>query len=153
MGNQVHRVSATITNVHAAARSTSALDIVYEVDLNGGAAVVQPPSAKFNDSLQINGGIELTNNGDPVDLVVIGDVVLGGVSVNPMNQISATGRVELNSSVTVNKIFAEDEVELNSSTVTIVQSLGKVTTTGSTSVEEIWSNDDVLIKSLSLIHI
>ena len=147
MGNQVHRVSATITNAHAAARSTSALDIVYEVDLNGGAAEVQPPSARFNDSLQINGGIELTNNGDPVDLVVIGDVVLGGVSVNPINQISATGRVELNSSVTVNKIFAEDEVVLNSSTVNIVQSLGKVTTTGGTSVEEIWSNDDVLIKS------
>ena len=143
----LYRVSARIVNRHPVARSTSTLQVVYEVDSAGGGVEAATTSVNFNDSLNVNGGIELTNNGNPIDLNVVGDVTLGGVSVNPINQINATGNVVLNSKVTVNAVYAGGDIELNNSIVQVVEALGDLVVTGDGTVQEIYANGDVTIQS------
>ena len=99
----------------------------------------------FNDNLTISGGIELLNGGQPIDLSVNGDLDIGGVSVNPINNINATGKVTIGSSVTVDSIFADDDVELANTSVQKVRTLGTLTATGSANVVDVIANDDVII--------
>ena len=143
----LYRVAVKIVNRHPVARSTSTLKVVYEVDSDGGGIEPAAASVNFNDSLNVNGGIELTNNGNPIDLNVVGDITLGGVSVNPINQINATGNVVLNSKVTVNAVYAGGDIELNNSIVQVVEALGDLVVTGDGTVQEIYANGDVTIQS------
>ena len=142
-----YRVSAKIVNHHPVARSSSSLDVVYEIDLDGGGVLPAAASVNFNDSLVIGGNINITNNGEPVDLNVVGDLEIKGVSVNPINQINATGKVELGSKVTVNSIYSEDEIILRNSIVQLVEGLGNVTVTGSASIDKIQANGDVKLEA------
>ena len=140
-------ISATIVNRHAASRSSASLKVAYDVNVVTTPRNPMPPTptVNFNDSLNINGGIELLNNGNPVNLSVDGDVDIGGVSVNPINSIYATGTVEIDSRVTVDSIFAEDDVILRNTIAQTVRTLGNLTAEGSATVFNSQANGDIHI--------
>lgn len=154
MADGLFRVSADVINTHSAARSSAALSIVYEVD-PGTASPVSPPSAApltavdFNDDLTLNnGGLELIGaGGGTFDIKVNGDVELGGLNVNPLGLISATGKVTIGSNVVVEDIYANDDVELNTTSVNTVRTLGDFYAGGGASVGQLWANGDVTIQA------
>ena len=152
MGTGTYRVSADVINSHAAARSSAALNIVYEVQpggsLSGGVSSPEPINAvNFNDDLKLNGNLTLIGaDGGKFDLNVNGDVELGGASTNDLGTISATGTVTLGSSVTVDNIYANDDVELNDTTVVTVNTLGDYTGNNATA-DQIFANGNVTINN------
>ena len=143
------QIEARITNRHAAARSSATLAAVYDVVITTVTPTPVPPTptVNFNHGLNVNGGIELTSSGKPVNLTVQGDVNLGGVSVNPINELHATGKVTIGSSVTINSIYADDDVVLNNTRAQTVRTLGDLTANGSATVTSIQANGNVLINA------
>ena len=145
----VFQIDTTFVNKHAAARSSAKLQIIYNVSAGSAAPVGWPTSAtvNFSGDLNINGGIEILDNGNPVNLVVDGDVTFGGVSVNPINEVHSSGAVTVNSSVTIHSIFADDDVTLANTQSNTVRTTGDVLATGSASVGSIQANGDVEIRA------
>ena len=152
MGSNTYRVSADIVNIHAAARSSAALNVVYEVQPgSSGAGTITPPepidAVDFNDDLKLNGSLTLiAADGGKYNLNVNGDVELGGARTNALGTINSTGTVTLGSSVTVDNIYANDDVVLNNTTVDTVSTLGYLTANNAT-IDQIYSNHDVTIVS------
>ncbi len=142
-----YRISTRIVNQHLVSRSSAAIIAVYTLGSEITPSTDPIHTVNFNHNLDINGGIEIKNNGDPVNLTVIGDVDLGGVSINPINEISATGSVTLGSKITVNSIFAEEDVVLNNTIVQTVKTLGTVIANGSATAHSIWANGDVTLNA------
>lgn len=140
-------VIADIVNVHNVARSSVAIRLVFDMTAAGSPPVVTTSSVNFNDDLSISGGIELIDGGSPVDLNVNGDVTIDGVNVNPINNIRTTGSVTIGSNVTVNSIYANDDVTLYNTTLQTVSTLGDFTANGSASVQNVWANGDALINA------
>lgn len=149
----VFRVSANIRNVHAAAQSAAVLNVVFEVDpatpASGGVpSVILEPALNFNDDLTLNGNLFLNGeDGGTFDLRVNGDVDLSNLGVNPLGTIEAIGKVTISSNVVVEHIYANDDVELNSTTVETVRTLGNFLGTGSAAVESLQANGNVVIDS------
>lgn len=143
------QVGVTLINLHAAAQSSARLQVVYSVGSAAAQADSIPTTATvtFNKDLGVNGGIELFNNGDPVNLTIDGDVNLGGVSVNPINELKVTGKVTIGSKVEISAIYADDDVTLANTEADIVRTMGDFTATGSAAVGSIQANGDVLIQA------
>ena len=145
----VFQIDSTFVNKHAAARSSAKLQIVYNVTSESAAPVGWPTSATVNfaGDLNISGGIELLNNGDPVDLAVDGNVTLGGVSVNPINELRTSGTVTVTSRVFIDRILADDDVTLANTQSNIVRTMGDFLATGDASVGSVQANGDVEIRA------
>ena len=144
------QVEVLLVNKHAASRSSAKINVVYNVTYTNQPTVADPPvpTVQFAGGLTVTGGINLLNGGEPINLAVDGDVNIASISVNPINEIHSTGKVSItNSSVSVGSIYADDDVELDSTTVLTVRTLGTLETKGSASVADTIANGDVTIKS------
>ena len=156
LGTGTYRVSTDIVNIHAAAKSSAALSVVYDVTPGTatGLSMASPEpidAINFADDLTLQGGIDLTGvDGGTFDLNVKGDVDLGssgGVSDNPIGAIQATGTVTIGSRVTVDSIYANEDVTLANTTVQSVSTLGDFYASGSAAVSHVWANGDVTIEA------
>jgi len=146
---EVFEVTTTFINRHQAARSSAKLQVVYDV-------VNAPPPSTGNDEIvtinftgnvDLTGNVEILNNKNPVDLVVDGDLDIGGVSLSEINDIFATGSVTIGSNETVRAIFANDDVLLKNTEAVSVRTMGSVKTEGDAEVSLIEANGDVNIGS------
>lgn len=147
----VFQIDATFINKHAAARSSAKLQVVYNVSTAAANSTPLgwPSSAtvNFSGDLNINGGINLENNGNAVDLVVDGDIDIGGVSVNPINALRTSGTVTIGSRVTVNSIFADDDVNLANTQSSLVRTMGDFRATGDASISVVQANGNIEIQA------
>ncbi len=143
------QIDTTFINMHAAARSSAKLQVVYNVVSASPTPMGWPSSAtvNFKGDLNINGGIELVNNGNPVDLVVDGDIVIGGVSVTPINELRTSGKITVGSSVIINNIFADDDVTLANTQSSVVRTMGDFRATGSATIGSVQANGDIEIQA------
>lgn len=143
------QVEILLINKHAASKSSAKLRVVYDVNYTEVPVVPDPPTptVQFRGGLTVSGGIELYNGGEPIDLTIDGDVTIDGVSTNPINEIHSTGKVTIGSNVTVDSIYADDDVELANTIVQRVRTLGTLETTGSATVADTVANGDVTIKA------
>jgi len=143
--DNMFEVTATLVSRHQAARSSARLQVVYNVEAPGAPPpppVTLPGEIFFGSSVTINGGINLSNNGQAVDLVVDGDVDIQQTNVNPINQLQTTGSVKIGSSVTVNSIFSDENVVLENTTTNLVRAGGTITASNAT-VNFLHANDDI----------
>lgn len=148
-GSGGFRVTADIVNVHDAARSSAALGVAYETTA-AGCSPCSPTvdSVNFNDDLNISGGIELWGDtGQSIDLNVNGNVNIGGVNINPLEAINATGTVTIGSDVVANSIYANDDVTLYGTDVTTVVTLGDFYANGDAAVDTLRANGSVIIEA------
>ena len=142
-------VSATLVNKHLAARSSAKLQVVYAVASEAGPPppLTLTPQLSFGTDLDINGNISLTDNGLPVEVFVDGDVDIGGVSLDPIEALHATGSVTIGSNVEIKSIFSNDDVTLANTKSNLVRTMGDVYTSGDAAVQLIQANGSVDIKS------
>lgn len=145
----VFQIDTTFVNKHAAARSSAKLQVIYSLTTATPTPLGWPTSAtvNFGGDLDINGGINLQNNGNAVDLVVVGDVDINGVSVNPINALRTSGSVTIGSSVTIDSIFADDDVTLANTQSTLVRTMGDFLATGNASISSVQANGDIEIQA------
>ncbi len=145
----VFQIDTTFVNMHAAARSSAKLQVVYHAEIATPAPPGWPTSAtvNFSGDLNINGGIELLNDGEAVDLIVDGDVDIGGVSVNPINELRSSGKVTIGSRVFIDSILADDDVELANTQSNLVRTMGDFRATGDASITTVQANGDIEIQA------
>ncbi len=140
-----YRVTADIVNIHNAAHSSAALGIAVDITVPNCAACPEAPvTINFNDDLSISGGIGLYDStGTAINLHVNGDITLGGASINPLQEVQATGKVTLGSGVTVDTIKANDDVTLANTVVGTVRTTGDLSMSGGGSIQSAWVNGQV----------
>ena len=145
----VFQIDTTFVNMHAAARSSAKLQVVYHAVIATPAPQGWPTSAtvNFGGDLNINGGIELLNDGEAVDLIVDGDIDIGGVSVNPINELRSSGKVTIGSRVFIDSILADDDVELANTQSNLVRTMGDFRATGDASIGTVQANGDIEIQA------
>ena len=145
----VFEIDTTFVNKHAAARSSAKLQVVYHVVIATPEPLGWPDAAtvNFRGDLNIGGGIELLNNGESVDLIVDGNVDIGGVSVNPISTLRTSGTVTVGSRVFINNILADDDVDLANTQSNIVRTMGDFRATGDASVGSVQANGDIEIQA------
>lgn len=145
-GGGVYQVSAEIANTHSAAKSTAALGVVFEVNTGGGLANAQlSASLTFLDNLNVNGEIVFnTPAGTKADLNVKGNINITNITVSPLGDLTSTGTVTLNSGVTVDSIFANDNVSVTASAkVDLVRTKGNLTTEGGGYITTAWVDGNI----------
>lgn len=139
------RVTADIINYHTAAKSSSAVQVVFA--LGGGACtncIMTLPGLDFYDDLDANGGIEFITPGGVLPRInVDGNINMGGLSISHIGDLNATGSVRLHSNVQVDRIYANDDVTIDGGVfVAEIRTLGKVTTLGGAGAGSVWANLD-----------
>lgn len=145
----VFQIDTTFINMHAAARSSAKLQVVYNVASASPTPLGWPETAtvNFKGDLNIGGNIELINNGNPVDLIIDGDIDIGGVSINPINMLRTSGTVTVGSSIMIDSIFADDDVTLANTQSSVVRTMGDFRATGSASIGSVQANGDIEIQA------
>lgn len=158
------RVTADIVNTHATAKSTSAIQVVYEVTLGGGAST--PASfdghLNFYDDLLIEGNVNITNglgngSGNPSDstdlgaqtISVQGNITVSNILLQNVRVLNSTGDIFLDSAVTLDQVYANGDVTLDrSAEVARVYSRGSVNIAGGgAEADFIYANGDISINS------
>lgn len=140
-------VSATISNVHAAAQAAASVQVVFQVNPLGNPSTIElPATLNFYDSVRLSGQVELDV---APNLNVKGDIDLStGVYITGMDTLNATGNVSLDSGVTAQTIRANGNVTLDgSSSALTVRARGDVTTLQSASVGAVEANGNVSLGS------
>lgn len=145
----VFQVQATLVNRHAASHSSSKVQMFYSISSSVGTSDgwSEDGVVTFTSDLTLSGSITLSDNGNPVDLTVDGDVNLSNASINQVDKIKTTGSVTLGSNVNVNEIYADDDVTLANTQANLVRTMGDFTATGSAAVSSVQANGDITIQS------
>jgi len=140
----VYHVEADIENIHAAARSSATLNVVYQVVLDKlSLAANNGNSIDFDDDLYVAGGIEFYAPAGDVGINVNGNVNLIGLNITPLDYINAIGSVTLNSDITVDHIHSNEDVNLSGTKVVSVKALGDFYADSAASVQQLWVNGEV----------
>lgn len=151
----IYRVSAQIVNIHAAAQSSSALGVMYEVTPGGDCpgCIVLSNHLDFYDDLLITGGIELhpslallSEGTSGVNLNVDGNVTFQSIGIKGVGRIAATGDVKMDSGMEAEQVYANGNVTLSGSAVVQkVEALGTVTTSGQAGAINVWANGNLIL--------
>ena len=148
------RVSANIVNIHAAARSSSSLGVVFDVTTSQPPASSGPfSSINFNDDLVLGGGVRLfDSSGVAMDLNVNGDVTIAGASTNPLSAIQSTGKVNIRNNITVESIYSNDDVYIEDVVVNTVKTLGNFESRNGARAQTVRVNGNAIIGSAGRIE-
>lgn len=152
----IYRVSADIVNIHSAAKSSSALGVMYEISPGGGdcpGCTILSNHLDFYDDLVVTGGIELhpslqllAEGNTGANLSVDGNVTFTSIGIRGLGRVAATGDVNLGSAVEAEEVYSNGNVVLNGGAVVQkVEALGTVTTIGGSGAKNIWANSDVTL--------
>lgn len=138
-------VTANLEHKHTTSQTSSALKLVYRYQ-----PPVQPPSKTdplqiaFDGNLDLDGGINIVDDGNPVTLAVDGNVTLGSISINPLHEIKATGKVTLESSAFAESIYSNENVVLSgSASADFVYTRGTFTISGGGVAKNVYANGEV----------
>jgi len=139
-----YQISADIVNIHAAARSSATLNVVYAASVGSiPTAHNDGNSIDFDDDLNVAGGIEFYAPAGEVGLNVNGNVTLSGLNITPLDFINSIGKVSLDSDITVHHIHSNDDVSLKGTKVQTVKALGDFYADSAASVQQLWVNGNV----------
>lgn len=136
------RVTADISNSQGTSSTSSAVRVEYEW---------QPPSAPapnnnpitmgFSGDLDISGGITIVENGRAASFSVDGNVDVGGISLDSIKEINATGNVTLGSQANANSIYANGDVSITGAAlVETAQLLGDFSISGGGYATHVFAN-------------
>lgn len=146
VGNSTYRISTTIVSRHTAAKASSALGIVFEVNMDDCPDCTNlSGSIDFYDDLDIGGQIIFNMpDGSRPDLNVDGSISMSNVSITQLGRVNSTSSVYLNSAVVADEIYANDDVTLDqSATAGKVSTLGDFKTGGGGYTSIVWANGNV----------
>ena len=160
VGDGKLRVSATIVNVQTTAKSSSAVGVVFEVNPQSGDTVTLSAALDFHDDMTATGQIEF----DGVETVnVDGNVSLENINITALESLNATGNINLNSGVSVDRLHSNGNITLDgSASVSEIFAKGTVTTKGGATIDTIEADGEVFlgasgrtlsVDSLSKIHV
>lgn len=120
------RVNAQIKALHGDAKASSAVGVTFEINDSSSCpdCMVLSDALTFYDDLYGTGqiGFDTTPR-----INVDGDINFENINISTLESLNATGNISLNSSVTVDSIHANGDVEITDSTVTDLKSKGSVT--------------------------
>lgn len=141
-----YRISAEIINIHADAKSSATVGVVFEVNPESCVNCAQlSASLDFYDDLNIRGGIEFTTpENNLAQINVDGNITLQNVSISKLGTLQSTGTVTIGSAVEVENIYANGNVTITQGAkVDKASSLGTVTTDGGGYVSYAAANGDI----------
>lgn len=149
-GNTV-QIHADITNIHAAAAASTTVGVVYEVELASSGTCTNCIELEsvldFHDDLNVTGNINFTAPAGGVTRISVdGNVNITGTTVTGVSQVYSTGSVSIDSGVSLEEIYSNDDVLLEMSAwADVVRTRGTVVTDGGAGAGTIWANKNITL--------
>ncbi|WP_437882449.1 hypothetical protein [Pseudomonas sp. LRF_L74] len=147
--DNTHRLGTDISYQDVAARSTSTINVVYNVvpASTSGTQTNNPFNQTLNiyDDLNMTGGISILG-GDVSNFNVDGSVNLSNASVTGINTLKATGDISINSAISVVTLYSNGDITLSgSATAGTASALGDITINSGGSQGTLNANGNIVI--------
>ncbi|ANF81630.1 hypothetical protein A3K93_05150 [Acinetobacter sp. NCu2D-2] len=152
-----YRVTANIVNVSELSQSSSSIQAVYDVDLQQTPSSSQNPNQaddisgamNFFGGLGLSGGIVMKDTGAASVINVDGNFSAQSIGLTGVKTINSTGDVTLNSSVSVDNVYANGSIYLSQgAAIQKIASAQKSISVDSWGQDQgaFYANQDILLK-------
>jgi len=127
--NAVYKVSASIRSKDSSARASSIIQVQYRIDPNlCSDDIGLDNTLDFRRGLGLGGEITIitdTGSSTSSSLYVEGNVNTGGINLNGVSRVYATGNISIGSAVTIPSLFSNGDISLvGSANVDVARAVG-----------------------------